>query len=105
MSQTEEFTLAELAVIIELAEKYLFFLSDMKDSRKSIFTKVSIFKLFISESYLKYTRFLLDMCYQYNDSRASIIEEEYMSAIASTIYSGTSTIQKKIIYEGLRRKQ
>lgn len=101
LEQEERFFIGELATVIDIAEQYLYFLADMKDQDKLIYKNASMFKLFVSENYLKYSRIALDICYKYRDTRSEIVENEYMSAVASTIYSGTSAIQKNIICENL----
>ena len=93
------FRISEMKMNIELSELLLFKIAFLKDENKSAFLESSIFKLFVSESYVKACLDALQIFGAYGYTKDSGIEQQVRDSLSSTIYSGTSEIQKKIIFE------
>jgi alkylation response protein AidB-like acyl-CoA dehydrogenase len=91
--------IADMKVMIELAQLLLYKVAWLKDQGKNVFLESSLFKLFTSESYQKIALGTLQIhgAYGYMDE----IEREVRDSLASTIYSGTSEIQREIISKWL----
>jgi len=89
--------IANMKVSIELGKLMLYKAGWLKDQKKRATLETSIAKLFISEK-------LKDLCIEavqihgaYGFMKETGLERDLRDSIASTIYSGTSEIQKNII--------
>ena len=82
-----------------MARSYLYKVAWQADQGKNIFLESSIIKLFISENYVKTCMDALQIHGAYGYSKEYPYEAEVRDSLASTIYSGTSEIQKNIIFQ------
>jgi len=89
--------IADIRVQIEVCELLLYKIGWLKSTGQSSFYEASMAKLLISESYVKEMLNILQMYGAYGYMEEYGIEEELRDALASTIYSGTSEIQRNII--------
>ena len=91
--------IVDMKVSIEMARNYLYKVAWQADQGKNIFLESSIIKLFISENYVKTCMDALQIHGAYGYSKEYPYEAEVRDSLASTIYSGTSEIQKNIIFQ------
>lgn len=91
--------IADMRVSIEMAELLLYKIACLKDSNKSAFIESSILKLFVSENYVKTCLDSIQIMGAYGYTKEFKVERELRDSVASMIYSGTSEIQRKIIYK------
>lgn len=97
-NQSISHMIAEMAVSIELSRLLLYKIASLKDRKKSAFKEASIFKLFVSENYIKTCRNAMQIFGAYGYTKEYGIERELRDALSSSIYGGTNEIQKNIIY-------
>ena len=71
---------------------------DLKDNMKTAFIDTSIFKLYVSEAYIKTCRDAMQIFGGYGYTKEYDIERELRDALACSIYSGTNEMQKNTIY-------
>lgn len=90
--------IADMKMKIELAETYLYKIAWKADHKKNFFLDASIFKLFVSESYVSTCLDALQIHGAYGYTREYPLEAELRDSLASKIYSGTSEIQRNIIF-------
>lgn len=90
--------IAEMQVSIAMARLMLYKIAWLKDQGKSAYLETSIFKLFVSENYIKTCRDAMQIfgCYGYTVEYG--IERELRDALACSIYSGSNEMQKNTIY-------
>lgn len=91
--------ISEMKMNLELAKLMLYKIGWLKDNKKSAFQETSIFKLFVSESYIKTCRDALQIFGAYGYTTEYDIERELRDALACSIYSGTNEMQKNTIYQ------
>lgn len=91
--------IADMKVSIELSKNMLYKLAWLKDQGKSAYTEASIFKLFVSENYIKVCQNAMQIFGAYGYASEYGIERELRDAMACSIYSGTSEIQRNIIFQ------
>lgn len=91
--------IANMKVAIEMSRNYLYKIATMKDKGEGAFLESAIFKLFVSENYVKVCQDAIQIFGAYGYSKEYDLEAEFRSSIASTIYSGTSEIQRNTIFE------
>lgn len=91
--------IAEMKVKIELGRTYLYKVAWMVDQGKNVFLEASILKLFVSESYVKTCLDAVQIHGAYGYSKEYNMERELRDSVGATIYSGTSEIQKNIIFK------
>lgn len=96
--------IADMKVKIELSKLLLYKIGWMKNKNKRAFVDSAILKLFVSESYVKTALDTLQIHGAYGYAKEFGIEEEVRDSIASTIYSGTSEIQRNIIFRMIDNK-
>jgi alkylation response protein AidB-like acyl-CoA dehydrogenase len=89
--------IANMKMNIELARLMLYKIGWLKKMKKSSFLESSIAKLFISEKYVQLSLDAIRMHGAFGYMTESGIERELRDAVASTIYAGTSEIQRDII--------
>jgi alkylation response protein AidB-like acyl-CoA dehydrogenase len=89
--------IVDMKVNYELGKLFLYKTGFLKDSGKRVPMEASITKLFISESLKNACLDAVQIHGAYGYMREYEVERELRDSIASTIYSGTSEIQRKII--------
>ncbi len=89
--------IAEMKVNIELGRLMLYKAGWLKDQKKRATLETSISKLFISENLKNACLEAIQIHGAYGYTKELEIERELRDSIASTIYSGTSEMQKNII--------
>lgn len=95
--QAVSHALAAVKVDLELAELMLYKVAWLRARRKPAFFEAAAVKLFTSESYVRAARTALQVHGAFGYMTASGVERQLRDALASTIYAGTSEIQKDII--------
>ncbi len=93
--------IADMKKNLELSKNMLYKIAWMKDKGKSAFTEASIFKIFVSESYIQACRDAMQIFGAYGYTKEYDIERELRDSLACSIYSGTNEIQKNTIYQML----
>ncbi len=96
--------IADMQVSIEMSRLMLYKIAWLKDQGKSAFMETSIFKLYISENYIKACRDALQIFGAYGYTCEYEIERELRDALACSIYSGTNEMQKNTIYNMIRSR-
>lgn len=91
--------IVDMKVKIELSKLLLYKIAWSMDHKKNTFMDSSIFKLFVSESYIQVCLDAIQIHGAYGYTKEYGLESELRDSIASTIYSGTSEIQKNIIFK------
>ena len=91
--------IADMKVRIELARMMMYKVAWLKDQGKSAYVESSIFKLYVSENYIKTCRDAIQIFGAYGYAKEYDVERELRDAIASSIYSGTNEIQRNTIYQ------
>ncbi|MGD2084795.1 MAG: acyl-CoA dehydrogenase family protein [Candidatus Aminicenantes bacterium] len=89
--------IADMKMNIELARLMLYKIGWLKKTKKSSFLESSIAKLFISEKYVQSNLDAVQMHGAFGYMTESGIERELRDSVASTIYAGTSEMQRNII--------
>ncbi|MFW6679401.1 acyl-CoA dehydrogenase family protein [Lacrimispora sp. AGF001] len=97
-NQAVSHKIAEMEVAIEMARMMLYQIAWLKDQKKSAYLQTSVFKLFVSENYIKTCRDALQIFGAYGYSKEYNLEREMRDALASSIHSGTNEMQKNTIY-------
>lgn len=90
--------IADMQVAIELGRMMLYKIAWLKDNNRMAFKETSIFKIFISESYIKTCRDAMQIFGAYGYTKEYDIERELRDALACSIYSGTNEMQRNTIY-------
>lgn len=103
-NQAVSHKIAEMTTAIEMAKLMLYQIAWLKDHKKSAYFQASIFKLFVSENYIKTCRDALRIFGAYGYCKEYDLERELRDAIASSIHSGTNEMQKNTIYSMVNAK-
>ena len=90
--------IADMSVRIEMARAMMYHIARLKDMGKNTYSEASIFKLYVSESYVQTCKDALQIHGAYGYTKEYSVERELRDALASTIYSGTSEIQRDTIF-------
>lgn len=90
--------ISDMEINIYLSKMMLYHLAEIKDLNKSTFKEASIFKVFVSESYIKTCRDAMQIFGAYGYTKEYGIEQELRDALACSIYSGTNEIQRNTIF-------
>ncbi len=98
VNQSVSHKIAEMEVGIEMARLMLYKIAWLKDNKKSAYLETSIFKLFVSENYIKACRDAMQILGAYGYTKEYDMERELRDALACSIYSGTNEMQKNTIY-------
>jgi hypothetical protein len=93
--------LVSMRMNIELGELLLQKIANIKDHGGEAPMEAAMAKLFISEAYIQASIAAIQIFGGYGYTTEYEIEREHRDAIASCIYSGTSEIQKRILYHYL----
>lgn len=101
-NQAVSHKIAEMRMSIELSQLMLYKIAWLKDQGKSAFIEASIFKLYVSENYIKTCRDALQIFGAYGYTKDYEIERELRDALSCSIYSGTNEMQKNTIYNMLK---
>lgn len=91
--------IAEMQVAIELSRLMMYKIATIKDKKKSAFMEASIFKLYVSENYIKTCREAVQIFGAYGYTKEYDLERELRDSLASSIYSGTNEMQKNTIFD------
>ena len=91
--------IADMQVAIELSRTLLYKVAWLKDQGKKAYKEAAIFKLFVSESYIKICQNAMQIFGAYGYTKEYGIERELRDAMACSIYSGTSAIQRNTIFQ------
>ena len=89
--------LAEMKVRLETSRLSLYRAAWLKTLKKPAALETSLAKLAVSEAYIENCRAALQIYGGYGYMVEYEIERELRDALASSLYSGTSEIQKNII--------
>lgn len=90
--------IADMKAAIEMSRLMMYKIAWLKDQGKIAFTETSIFKLYVSENYIKTCRDALQIFGSYGYTKEYEIERELRDALACSIYSGTNEMQKNTIF-------
>jgi alkylation response protein AidB-like acyl-CoA dehydrogenase len=91
--------IADMKVAIEMSRLMMYKIACLKDQNKPAYVEASIFKLFVSENYIKTCRDALQIFGAYGYAKEYDLERELRDALASSIYSGTNEIQRNTIFK------
>lgn len=94
-------SIAEMQVLLEVSKSYAYRVAGLLDQNKNVSKEAAIVKLFVSESLKKLMLQALQIFGGYGYLSEYGIEQEVRDALAATIYSGTSEVQKNIIASNL----
>lgn len=90
--------ISEMKMKIELARQMMYKVVWKMDHGNDSYLDSSIFKLFVSESYIKTCQDAIQIFGAYGYTAEYGLEQELRDAIACSIYSGTSEMQKNTIF-------
>lgn len=90
--------IAQMEINIEMAEMMMYKISWLKDKKRSAYLETSIFKVFVSESYMKACQDAIQIFGGYGYTKEYELEKELRDAVACSIYSGTNEVQRNTIY-------
>lgn len=90
--------ISEMKMKIELARQMMYKVAWKMDHGKDSYLDSSIFKLFVSESYIKTCQDAIQIFGAYGYTTEYGLEQELRDAIACGIYSGTTEMQKNTIF-------
>lgn len=91
--------IADMQAAIEMSRLMLYKISWLKDQGRTAFLEASIFKLYVSENYIKTCRDAMQIFGAYGYTKEYDLERELRDALACSIYSGTNEIQRNTIYK------
>jgi alkylation response protein AidB-like acyl-CoA dehydrogenase len=94
--------LVEMKLRIETATLLLYKVCWNYDNNQADLSDAALLKLLTSESKVKNSLSAVQIFGAYGYMKESLVEKQLRDSIASTLYSGTSEIQKKIISEKIR---
>ena len=90
--------IADMKSKIELARLMLYKIAWLKDCGKKAYTEASIFKVFVSDSYIQTCRDALQIFGAYGYTEEYGLVREMQDALACSIHSGTNEMQRNTIY-------
>jgi alkylation response protein AidB-like acyl-CoA dehydrogenase len=93
--------LADMRVATDAGRFLLYRVGWLHDSGKNAVIESAMAKLFVSEAHVQCARDALQVFGGYGYTREYPVERELRDALAGTLYSGTSEMQRKIIARGL----
>jgi alkylation response protein AidB-like acyl-CoA dehydrogenase len=98
--QSVSHAIADMQVLLEVSRAYAYKAAFLLDKHKNAGRESSIAKLFVSESLKTFMLTAMQIFGGYGYISDYGIEKEVRDALAATIYSGTSGVQKNIIAAG-----
>ena len=93
--------LADMRVATDAGRFLLYRVGWLHDTGKNAVIESAMAKLFVSEAHVQCARDALQVFGGYGYTREYPVERELRDALAGTLYSGTSEMQRKIIARGL----
>ena len=99
--QAVSHAVADMQVLLEVSKSYAYQAAWKLDNKKDVGKTAAIAKLFVSNSVKAFMLQAMQIFGGYGYISDYGIEEEVRDALAATIYSGTSEIQKNIIASNL----
>ena len=90
--------IADMKAAIELSRLLLYKIAWMKDQHRAAYLETSIFKLTVSEAYIRTCRDAMQIFGAYGYTKEYGLENEMRDALACSIYSGTSEMQRNTIF-------
>ncbi len=93
--------IAEMQVLLDVSKAYAYRAARLLDNKKNVSKEAAIAKLFVSNSVKNFMLQAMQIFGGYGYLSDYGIEQEVRDALAATIYSGTSEIQKNIIASNL----
>ncbi|MDP7080867.1 MAG: acyl-CoA dehydrogenase family protein [Candidatus Undinarchaeales archaeon] len=99
--QAIQFKLADMATRISAARKMYLHAAFLKDRKEDFFTEASMAKLFASEMSIWVTNEAIQIHGGYGYTKEFGVERHYRDAKITTIYEGTSEMQRIIISRGV----
>lgn len=96
--------IADMQVGIELSRQLMYKITYLKDKKRCAYMETSIFKLFVSERYIKTCTDAMQIFGAYGYTKEYGLEREVRDALACSIYSGTNEIQKNTIFNILNTR-
>lgn len=91
--------IADMRMRVELSRLMLYKIAWLKDQKKSAYIETSIFKVYVSESYIATCKDAMQIMGAYGYTKEYGIEREMRDALACSVYSGTNEIQRNTIYD------
>ncbi|NLL73447.1 MAG: acyl-CoA dehydrogenase [Clostridiales bacterium] len=91
--------IADMEIKLELARLMMYKIAWLKDNQRNAFKEVSMFKIFVSESYIKACRDAMQIFGAYGYTKEYGIEREMRDALASSIHSGTNEVLRNTVYK------
>lgn len=90
--------IADMKISIEMSRLMLYKIACLKDNGKSAFVETSIFKVYVSESYIKTCKDAMQIFGAYGYTSEYGLEQEMRDALACSVYSGTNEMQRNAIF-------
>lgn len=97
-NQAVSHKISDMQVSIEMARLMMYKIAWLKDNGRTAFKETSIFKLYVSENYIKTCRDALQIFGAYGYTKEYEMERELRDALACSIYSGTNEMQRNTIF-------
>lgn len=97
-NQAVSHKIADMQIKIELAELMLYKIAWLKDKKRSAYKETSVFKVFVSESYIQTCKDAMQIFGAYGYTKEYDMEREMRDALACSIYSGTNEMQRNTIF-------
>lgn len=99
--QSISHTIAEMQVALDVSKAYAYRAAWLLDNKKNVSKEAAIAKLFVSNAVKNFMLQAMQIFGGYGYIADFGIEQEVRDALAATLYSGTSEIQKNIIVSNL----
>lgn len=93
--------IADMKIRIEMAKLMMMKIAWLKDKGRTAFSEASIFKVYVSESYIQTCKDAMQIFGAYGYTKEYGLEREMRDALACSIYSGTNEMQRNTIYRCL----
>lgn len=97
--QSVSHKIADMKVSIEMGRLMMYRIAVAKDEGRTVFLDTSIFKLYVSEHYIRTCRDAIQILGAYGYTKEYEVERELRDALACSIYSGTNEIQRNTIFQ------
>jgi alkylation response protein AidB-like acyl-CoA dehydrogenase len=93
--------LVDMRLRLDASRPLVYRIGALKDAGKDATVEAAVAKLFVSESYVKSCLDAIQVFGAYGYMTESQVERDLRDSVGSTIYSGTSEIQRNIIARGM----